>query len=117
MSAQISQAAAPIAGQRADAATSEHVAAAFGWAAVVVIIFNTVLAWIKDAYEPLNTLMAHLTGHHWITHGLVDVILFFLVGWLLTRSHASALTGSLAASVVVAAVVAGGGLALWFLFV
>ena len=48
-------------------------AGAFGAAAAVVIVFNTALAWIKDAWAPLNDAMAALTGHHWITHGLLDL--------------------------------------------
>lgn len=118
MSAQMSESLASTAGQRADAeaAGSEHVAAAFGLSAVVVIIFNTALAWIKDAYDPLNTFMAHLTSHHWITHGLADVILFFLLGWLFMRWRTvSGLTNLLIASVAVATVVGGVGLAGWFL--
>jgi hypothetical protein len=100
----------------AETVTAEQVAAAFGWSAAIVIIFNTVLAWTKDAYEPLNTFMAHLTSHHWITHGLVDVILFFLLGWLLMKRHmASGLTNSLIVSVLIATVVGGVGLAAWFL--
>lgn len=45
--------------------------------AAVTIVFNTLLAWIKDAYDPLNSFMAALTGHHWITHSLANVTLFF----------------------------------------
>jgi hypothetical protein len=118
MSAQMSQGAVATAGPGtgAGAATAEHVAAAFGWSAAIVIVFNTALAWVKDSYDPLNTFMAQLTSHHWITHGLADVILFFLLGWLLMRRHTAAgLTNALIVSLAVAAVVAGVGLAGWFL--
>ena len=35
---------------------------------------DTVLAWMKAA-----------TGHHWITHGLIDLALFALIGLLAVR--------------------------------
>ncbi len=35
---------------------------------------DTVLAWMKVA-----------TGHHWVTHGLVDLVIFVSLGWLLAR--------------------------------
>lgn len=82
-----------------------------------MILFNPVLAWAKNAYEPLNSAMASLTGRHWRTHGLVDVVVFFALGAVF-MSRKFILTGTgltilLAASVVVA----GGGLALWFVLV
>ena len=92
-------------------------AAAFGMSAIIAIVFNTVLAWIKDAYDPLNSFMASLTGHHWRTHGIVDVAVFVALGYLFMsrgfRMDGTRLAILLAASVVVG----GGGLALWFVLV
>jgi flagellar biosynthesis protein FlhB len=100
------------------AAASESMAAAFALSAVVVIIFSTALAWIKDAYEPLNTFMASLTGHHWTTHGLVDVALFFLLGWLfLAGRTVQGITNSLIWAIIISVIVAGSGLAGWFLLI
>jgi hypothetical protein len=97
--------------------TLDNVSAAFGQAAVVTIIFNTLLAWVKDAYDPLNTFMAHLTGHHWWTHGLADLAVFFGLGFYL-MSRRAALDGmNLVAAVAVACLLGGGGLALWFVLV
>ncbi len=93
--------------------------AAFGLAAAVAVLFNTVLAWIKDAFEPLNNFMASLTGHHWITHSLADVIVFLVLGFVFlqlgTAERMSAM--ALIQTLVVAVVVAGLGLAGWFLFI
>ena len=103
----------------ADSASAIRVAAALGWAAAVAIVFNTLLAFIKDAYEPLNALMKAMTGHHWITHGLVDVIVFIVVGWLILArgTRGPDLSRATVIGVVVAAVVAGAGLAGWFFLV
>lgn len=99
-----------------DEAAMESTAAAFGLSAAITVVFNVVLAFIKDSYPPLNSFMADLTGHHWRTHGLVDVILFFVLGWLLMRSPRKLTTGS-AATVGGAVVIASAALGLWFLFV
>ena len=99
--------------------SADRLAAAFGWAAVVAVVFNTVLAFVKDTYDPLNSLMKAMTGHHWITHGLADVVVFLVVGWLLLArgTNAPGLSKSTVIGVVVSAIIAGAGLASWFLFV
>jgi hypothetical protein len=92
-------------------------AAAFGVAACVVILFNTLLACIEDAYDPLADAMAALTGHHWITHGLANLILFVATGLALTRRNFVMDGARLVGAVAGAAVVGGAGLALWFMIV
>lgn len=96
---------------------SGKTAAAFGLAAAVTVLFNTILALVKDAYQPLDQLMAALTGNHWVTQGLADVILFFAVGWLFTSRGipAGGLTNATVATVTAASLIAGGLLAGWFL--
>jgi hypothetical protein len=101
-----------------DDVAKESLAAALGLSAAITVVFNVVLAFVKDSYPPLNTLMANLTGHHWRTHGLVDVILFFVLGWLFMRGgSARKLTNGSAVTVGAAVVIASGALGLWFLFV
>ncbi len=92
---------------------------ALALAAAITFIFNTGLTWIKDSYAPFNTFMAHLTGHHWITHGVADVLLFVVLGALFvsTRSAERMSPNSLVLTLVAAAVAAGLGLAGWFLIV
>jgi len=91
----------------------------FGTSAAITIVFNTLLAWVKDAFDPLNTFMGQLTGNHWITHGLMDTALFFVLGAVLTWArHGRPGDGiRLVAMLLVATVVAGAGLGLWFLIV
>lgn len=92
-------------------------AAAFGMSATIAILFNTLLAWVKDAYDPLNSFMASLTGHHWRTHGIVDVVVFVALGYLFMH-RAFRMNGMKLAALLAAAVIAGGGgLALWFVLV
>jgi hypothetical protein len=102
------------AGSGKQVGTLDKAAAAFGLSAAITIVFNTVLAWIKDAFDPLNNFMASLTGHHWITHGLANVAVFLIVGAVLTQRHFTMDGTRLAILVSGAVVVGGGGLALWF---
>jgi hypothetical protein len=37
---------------------------------------DTVLAWMKAA-----------SGHHWVTHGILNLVLFVFFGWLLARPN------------------------------
>lgn len=89
----------------------------FGTAAAITVLFNTLLAWVKDAVDPLNTFMASLTGSHWITHGLVDVAVFLVLGIILSLRqigrHGDGIR--LAWQLVAATLLAGGSLSLWFL--
>ena len=101
---------------KAEAEGFSAASAAFGLSAAITIFFNTLLAWVKDAYEPLNTAMAHLTGHHWITHGLVDLAVFIFLGlvFLSTGLARRIDPNRLVFGLVGAVVIAGLGLAAWF---
>ncbi|MBV1788093.1 hypothetical protein KQ940_08495 [Marinobacterium sp. D7] len=59
---------------------------------------DTVLAWMKAA-----------TGHHWITHGVLVVVVFILLGWLLAQTKlGSRLTGNGLSAVISGSVVLSG---------
>jgi multisubunit Na+/H+ antiporter MnhB subunit len=95
------------------------VTSGFVLAAAIAILFNTALAWAKDAYAPLTDFMKALTGHHWTTHGLADLGLFVALGFIFTHSKIAGKTdpnrliGFLIGAVVIGAL----GLALWYVFV
>jgi hypothetical protein len=100
-------------------AAYENAAVGFGLSAAITVVFNVVLAFIKDSWPALNSFMAMLTGHHWRTHGLVDVILFVLLGWFFTSRGVGGgkLTNSTAVTVGGAVIIASAALGLWFLFI
>jgi hypothetical protein len=85
--------------------------------AIATILFNTVLACIKDAFGPLEHFMAQLTGHHWTTQGLADVALFLLLGVVLMLRSFRVSSSAMSLGMVAATVVGGGGLLLWFVLV
>ena len=100
----------------ADNSNLGRASAGFGMAATITILFNTVLACVKDAYKPLNNFMNSVARHNWITHGLADVILFIALGMIFSKSEFAEriaprrLISFLAAAVIVA----GLGLFIWY---
>ena len=92
--------------------------AGFALAAAITVLFNTALAWAKDAYEPLNSFMKSLTGHHWITHGLADLIVFMGLGMIFTKTRVAEKMAPdrVISTLVSAVVIAALGLGLWYVF-
>ena len=88
----------------------------FVLAAALTVIFNTVLACVKDTSAPLKNFMKSLTDHDWTTQGLVDILffvglgLFFMKSRMTERANPIHLIGIL----VVAVASAGLGLAFWY---
>ena len=82
----------------------------FGVSFAITSIVSAILVIVKESHE--ETVLAWMkaaTGHHWITHGLFDLILFVFLGWALSkldngngvRISASLLIGSIAGAVVI----------------
>jgi hypothetical protein len=92
-------------------------AAAFALSASVAMIFNTLLAWVKDAVPALNSFMASLFGHHWTTHSIFDLIVFVGLGLVFMGTGTAArMNGLTLVKVVIGSAVVGGlGLLGWFL--
>jgi hypothetical protein len=99
-----------------DAAKLGNASAAFGLAAAIVALFNTVLACIKDAYRPLNQLMNGIAGHNWTTQALADVILFVGLGLIFSATHIAEKMkpNRLISFLVAAVVIAGVALFTWY---
>jgi len=59
----------------------------FGISLIVTMLFNAVLTVIKESYEPIIKGMAAISGHHWMTHGIIVVLLFFILGFVFSSGH------------------------------
>ncbi len=59
----------------------------FGLSLAITSVLSAILDVLKELDPPLLNLMKQLTGHHWITHGLFDIIVFVVVGFGLAQLH------------------------------
>ncbi|OGZ08643.1 MAG: hypothetical protein A2942_02520 [Candidatus Lloydbacteria bacterium RIFCSPLOWO2_01_FULL_50_20] len=85
----------------------DPVTAAFGVAAAVAVIFNTILTIAKELNPALLAWMKSVSWHHWTTHGFLVLGVFFIAGWLLSRKHMQ-IRGTLLAEILVGSVILGG---------
>lgn len=93
----------------------------FGIAAVITIVFNTLLTILKESYPPLLAFMKSISilgvKHHWLVHGLTIVILFYLLGWFFSKrkSLSSISDRALAKAIIVATVLGALGIIIFYL--
>jgi hypothetical protein len=78
----------------------------WGMAYAYTVLFNAVLTVLKELTPPLLAVMKSL-GHHWVTQGALDIIVFVVLGILLTNTGKQ-LDGSKLASWIVGTTVLGG---------
>ena len=57
----------------------------FGISLALASVVNGLLVIAKEKNPAVLDGMKHLTGHHWVTHCVVILALFAVVGWLLAR--------------------------------
>ncbi|HVN70954.1 MAG TPA: hypothetical protein VMU10_02930 [Desulfomonilia bacterium] len=91
--------------------SSSSLVPGFGLSFLVVSILNGILMIVKESNEGLRKWMAGLLGHHWITHGVFVIILFFVLGWLLSRvDYDEKWYGAKTAVIVLVGAVLGSGI-------
>jgi hypothetical protein len=86
---------------------------AFGISLAVASVANALLVAAKEKSPKVLAFMKGLTGHHWITHCLVIILLFILLGWILSRMNggkgalisAGSLTSTVVGGVILGAVI------------
>lgn len=59
-----------------------------------------------DAYDPLNTFVSALAGHHWTTLGVADIAVFLILGFIVGQRGFS-FDGTRLAALVAGAVMIG----------
>ena len=79
---------------------------AFGISLAVAGLVNALLVSVKEKSPKVLAFMKGLTGHHWITHCLVIILLFVILGWILTRTNGG--EGIRVSAVSLTATVVGG---------
>lgn len=56
----------------------------FGYAAAITALASGVLTIAKEKHEPLLAWMKSVSVHHWVTHGIAVLMLFAILGLVLS---------------------------------
>ncbi|HEY3901207.1 MAG TPA: hypothetical protein VGM54_21535 [Chthoniobacter sp.] len=56
----------------------------FGLALAIASIINAIIVVVKERNDAIMNGMKKITGHHWTTHSLIVLVLFFALGGVLT---------------------------------
>ena len=86
---------------------------AFGLSAALASVVNALLVIAKEKSQAVQAGMQKLTGHHWVTHCVIVLVVFGFFGWLFARANGgrgvqmsvNRLIGTLVAGVVVGGLV------------
>ena len=57
-------------------------AAGFGMSLAVTCVLNAIILIIKEKNDAVMSTMKAALGHHWTTHGVVVIIVFFILGFI-----------------------------------
>ncbi len=87
----------------------------YGIAAIIAILGNAVLTWVKDKNPAVSAFMKQLMYHHWITHGVAVVLTFFVLGFLLSRLVRPSAAKMLAPTLIIATALGAFGIVALFL--
>ncbi len=96
--------------EQVSAGTTDTVSArasGFGVSYAITSILNALLVIWKESSEAVHDALAAVTGHHWVTHGLLVVIVFLVLGFVLSRRGISMSGNALVITIVGATVVSG----------
>jgi len=97
--------------------TENNTVWAFGWSVAIVGVLSSLLVILKEKSEATMAFMKAATGHHWITQGVIVLVLFVVVGFVLTKvNQKNGNLNALAITIVVATILSGLILAGFFLF-
>jgi heme/copper-type cytochrome/quinol oxidase subunit 4 len=83
----------------------------FGLSLALSSVINALLVVVKEKSHTVTTGLQKITGHQWVTHVAIILILFAFFGWLFaSANHGQGLKMAVnrLAGIIVAGVVAGG---------
>ena len=89
----------------------------FGVSFLIASIMNGLLIVAKESYAPLKAWMKSLTGHHWITHGILVIVLFIVLGYIFSKTDLDKkINADKTSSLVIAGTALGGLIIVGFFF-
>ncbi len=72
-------------GEAKDDIAVDSVAVAYGLSFAISSVLSSILVVVKEESASVQQALAALTGHHWVSHGLLYVIVFPVLGWAFGR--------------------------------
>ncbi len=81
----------------------------------ITAIFNGLLVVLKESVEAVVNLMAAL-GHHWVTQGALDLIVFFGLAFYFTAAGKQ-ISGTAAVNYTIWSTIIGGGIIAGFFLI
>jgi hypothetical protein len=95
--------------------TLDRTTSGFGLSFALTSLLSAILVIVKEEYhDTVWAAMKSLTGHHWVTHGIVAVALFVVLGLVLARTSSPLRSGTLSLLVVGSTVLSGLLIAAYF---
>jgi heme/copper-type cytochrome/quinol oxidase subunit 2 len=82
----------------------------FGLSLAACAMLNALLVTVKEKSKGVADWMQKVTGHHWITHVAIILVLFAMFGWCFARMNGGQgpkMSGNRLTSTVISGVVAG----------
>lgn len=79
----------------------------YGISYSITAIFSALLVVLKESSETVHGLMVALTGHHWVTHGVLNLILFVALGVIFSRQELN-MSGNMLIKLVVGSTILSG---------
>ena len=89
----------------------------FGLSLALASVLNAVLVVAKEKIPTVMAGLQSLTGHHWVSHGVVILVLFAAFGWIFAQAKGGrgiGITVNRLIGLLVSGVVTGGVIILGF---
>ena len=86
----------------------------FGVSYAITSVLSALLVIWKETSEAVHDALAAITGHHWVTHGILAVVVFLVLGFLLSRRGTEMTGGAIVMTIVVATILSGAIIAGYF---
>lgn len=61
--------------------------AGFGLSAIVTTLLNALIVVVKETNHHVMNALKAWSGHHWVTHGAILIILFVILGIILSAAN------------------------------
>ena len=59
----------------------------FGLSLALTSVINALLVIAKEKIPPVMAGLQKLTGHHWVSHAAIILVLFAVFGWIFARAN------------------------------